>query len=168
MVTEDSGVCALDEVRESFCAKKRASACSATGAGAEAIEAADVLPTTYLDSELARFSLDAKRSALKEETCCFTRCKLIEVCAVRHPAPNEPNTNTQVDGTYRLKEYCIGKPEAGTSVPAEANEACPAAVLFLGRGGRRDWWNAASRYSKESDGRCCYLVEFVSIPGRSS
>jgi hypothetical protein len=81
---------------------------------------------------------------------------------VHRPLPNEPSADPPVDGAYSSKELCIARPEGGTSIPADANEACPAAVLFRGRGLRRDWWNDASPYVGESNGKCCYRVAFVS------
>ena len=163
--TERSSACVLDEVRESFCATRRAATCSVTARDESAFHTTNVLPTTDLragGAVLPTFALDTNRAATGDGTCCFTRCTLLAVSAVHRPAPNEPSTNPPTDGAYSSQDICIPPPEGGTSIPADANEACPAAVSFGARSQGPSAWGGTSPYIGDSNGRCCYRVAFAS------
>ena len=161
---ERSAACAVDEIRESFCARRAAATCSVTARDESAFHTTDVLPSTHLQAgvpALATFALDTKRAVTADGTCCFARCTQLAVRAVHRSAPNEPSTSPPVDGAYSSRDICIAPPEGGTSIPADANEACPAAVSFGARGPGPSAWGGTSPYVGDSNGRCCYRVAFA-------
>ncbi len=98
-----------------------------------------------------RFVLDARataeyRKTLAEdgiavnEQCCYSRCTPLSVGRIETPAP---------DPRRYHENRCIPPPPRGTSVPADDDASCPAAVRFEG---------ALRAYVTTEDEMCCYSV----------
>jgi len=144
---EDRSCARVDHVVERLCGETP----SATSCGSDATRLVRVMNELTRSVEVApprdRFVFDAaaRPANAGASVCCYTRCTRLDVVSAEGepPPPGWDKVMT-----------CIAPP-ARTSMPAEAEERCPAAIRLRGR---------TSDFHQFRNDECCYMGSLPPCP----